>query len=318
MKTKLLISLAVASAVMSGCVTDGATDALKNTNVNRDQVNKAVDTFVPDNGYKQALKGAVEATHTWTPEEEHQLGTNMSAVLLGASPLYKNAQAEKYVNEVGLWIALQTTQPDLPWRFGILDTPNVNAFAAPGGYVFITRGLLLRLHNESELAGVLAHEITHVINHHHANAMKKRGASDVVMGLVQQKSGSANTAALGNLAKGLYSSGLDKSDEYDADRNGVYLAARAGYSAYGLPSVLQMYASTPQDAGLQLLFATHPDPNARLDALGTAMDKTNFPKGVEDAARFKQLQKLVQYEAPAAEMPATAPKKTKKSKKSPA
>jgi len=316
MSAKLLISLAVASAFIGGCVTTGSQDSMKNPNMpNHDQISKAVDTFMPESGYKQALKGAVEATHTWTPEEERQLGSNMSAVLLGASPLYKNAQAEKYVNEVGLWIALQSSQPDLPWRFGILDTPNLNAFAAPGGYVFITRGLLLRMHSESELAGVLAHEITHVINHHHANAMRKRGATDVVAGLVQQKSGNSNVAVLGNVAKGLYSSGLDKSDEFDADKNGVYLAARAGYSPYGLPSVLQMYASSPQDSGLQLLFATHPDPNARLDALNSVMDKTTFPKGVEDASRFKLIQKLAQYNLPAATSTTPAPSTPRKSKK---
>src|SRR5512135_3681002 len=84
--------------------------------------------------------------------DEITLGRDVAANLLGASPLVNDPALQSYVNKVGQWIALHTDRPNLPWHFGVMDTDSVNAFATPGGYVFITRGMLLRMHDESELA----------------------------------------------------------------------------------------------------------------------------------------------------------------------
>lgn len=283
-------ALLLASALMAGCVTTKTNEELK----------KAVDNYVPESGYKEVAKGALEATKESTPEDERKMGHEMSAMLLGAQPLVKQKAANLYVNQIGMWIALQSEMPDLPWRFGIIDTPNLNAFAAPGGYIFVTRGLLLRVKDESELAGVLAHEIGHVIKHHHASTMKKRGAGQIVSGLVQIKAGNEGKeglAAFNNVAKNIYSSGLDKSDEYEADRIGVVLATRAGYSPFGLPAVLQMYAASPGDSTLELLFATHPSPTDRLNELDNSMG-SNFDSYADKAGSTKNLtkiQKLLAY-----------------------
>ncbi|PKO47972.1 MAG: peptidase M48 [Betaproteobacteria bacterium HGW-Betaproteobacteria-22] len=278
---------------MTSCVTTGSNQAL----------NKTIDQMIPEGGHKQALKGALEATRDWTPEEEHQLGQDMSAILLGASPLVANSEAQQYVNHVGMWLALQTEQPQIPWRFGIIDTPNINAFAAPGGYIFITRGLFLNLSSEAELAGVLGHEISHVLKKHHIQVIKKRGAGDVVFGLLKakaEKSAQVDMTAINNLTRNLYSAGLDKADEYEADRMGVVLAARAGYSAFGLPAVLQMYAAAPQDASFTLLFATHPAPNDRLNALDQLMsDRFNdLNAGLTKFTRLETMQRKLSYQAP--------------------
>lgn len=284
------LALLLASAFMTGCVTTKTNEELK----------KAVDNYVPESGYKEVAKGALEATREWTPEDERKMGHEMSAMLLGAQPLVKQKEANLYVNQIGMWIALQSEMPDIAWRFGIIDTPNLNAFAAPGGYIFITRGLLLRIKDESELAGVLAHEIGHVIKHHHVATMKKRGAGQIVSGLVQVKAGNegkAGLAAFNNLAKNIYSSGLDKGDEYEADRIGVVLATRAGYSPFGLPAVLQMYAASPGDTTLELLFATHPSPNGRLNELDKEMGNS-FDSYADKAGNGKNLikiQKMLAY-----------------------
>ncbi len=283
---------ALVSLLLAGCA-----------GTNSKQFGGLIDAIVPEGSTKQVLKGANDATREWTPEEERQFGQEMSAVLLGARPLVKNMQVQRYVNQVGLWIAMQSAEPNLPWRFGVIDSNNVNAFAAPGGYVFITKGLFLRLNNESELAGVLGHEITHVVKHHHVKIVKKRGMVQIGAGLVQSQvdksgGGAADKAvqqAMLNASKNLLSSGLDKEDEYDADREGVVLAARAGYSPYGLPTVLQMYAASAGDSGLDLLFATHPAPTDRLNRLDKLMgDKLDaLPKPVVDVSRFKAMQKLL-------------------------
>ena len=130
--------------------------------------------------------GAVDEPH------EIEIGSGIASKLLGAAPLLADPGIQHYVNKVGLWLALQTERPDLPWHFGVLDSPNVNAFAAPGGYIFITRGLLRKMHDEDELAGVLAHEISHVIKKHHLIAIQKsakRGLLTDVVGMAAAQRG---------------------------------------------------------------------------------------------------------------------------------
>lgn len=220
--------------------------------------------------------GSVARTfnQTVSPQEEQRMGEESAALLLGAAPLVRNDGVQRYVNQVGQWVAQQTDRNDIQWRFGVLDTANVNAFAAPAGYVFVTRGLLLRLQNEAELAGVIAHEISHVLMGHYVQTMLKKdraAALGNLAGSVAQAQGKGEYTALVNLGRGVYSSGLDKDDEYQADRMGVVLAARAGYDPFGLPRVLQMYASSAGEAGFDLLFSTHPGASDRLERLAQAM-----------------------------------------------
>jgi predicted Zn-dependent protease len=80
---------------------------------------------------------------------------------------------ERYVNQLGRWISLQSTRPNLPWTFAVLDDPGFNAFAAPGGYIYVTKGLIDRVADEAEVAGILAHEIVHVTSKHHLIALNK-------------------------------------------------------------------------------------------------------------------------------------------------
>lgn len=209
-----------------------------------------------------------------SPQEEQRMGDESAALLLGAAPLVKHDGVQRYVNQVGQWLAQQTERSDIQWRFGVLDTPNINAFAAPAGYVFITRGLFVRLQDESELAGVIAHEISHVLMGHYVQTMLKKDRAaalgNLASGLAQSQ-GKGQYTALVNLGRGVYSSGLDKDDEYQADRMGVVLAARAGYDPFGLARVLQMYASNAGQAGFDLLFSTHPAAGERLERLATSM-----------------------------------------------
>lgn len=207
---------------------------------------------------------------------EIQIGQQLAAVLLGSKPLYPDMAVQRYVNQLGRWISLQSTRPNLPWTFAVLDDPGFNAFAAPGGYVFITKGLLDRVADESELAGILAHEITHVTAKHHLIAMNKTARAGVVTQLIgsQLKNDLAGLVSSQFLALGrnLYSKGLDQQDEFDADRSGVALATSAGFDPYGLVAVLQqLRTASPGDALFALSLSTHPAPQARLNLLEEAM-----------------------------------------------
>lgn len=246
-------------------------------------------------------KKVSEAMREFTPEEEAALGEEMASNLLGAAPLYGNMAVQRYVNQVGQWVAAQGERHELSWRFAVLDDAEANAFAAPDGYVFITRGLLYSLRNEAELAGVLAHEVAHVLRKHQLVAIKKAArtalGTDFLSEKMDQKAiRSGNVQLTGwarELAKvgtQLYVRGLDKEDEFEADRMAVVLAARAGYNPYGLPAVLQTLQTVNADhAGLALMFKTHPPFNARLDALSAAMAQgfEKFDALPEGADRFK-------------------------------
>lgn len=209
-------------------------------------------------------------------KEEVEIGSGVASNLLGAAPLVPDPNVQKYVNEVGRWVASQSERSNLEWHFGVLESNDVNAFAAPGGYVFITKGLLLKMNSEAQLAGVLGHEIGHVLKKHHLKAIQKNaqvGLFADALSIAAQRG--RNTEALNKIAgigTELYARGLDKEDEFEADRIGVVLAARGGYDPYGLPLVLQTLANlNPQDSSLALMFKTHPAPTARLETLDKAM-----------------------------------------------
>ena len=220
-----------------------------------------------------------------SPEEERAFGREAAATLLGAEPTLADPAVQRYVNRVGLWVALQSERPELAWRFAVLDDPDVNAFAAPGGYVFVTKGLLQLLETESELAGALGHEVAHVVRKHHLNALTKDKRMSALTGLASDKIGGDDprkremAAKVLTGVKTLYSRGLDKKDEVQADRDGVVIAARAGYDPSGLVGVVQKLDSLdPGAAGVALLFKTHPLPADRLAVLDDL-----FSTGVLDA-----------------------------------
>lgn len=221
-------------------------------------INKTVETA------RQAFGGISQ-------EQENAIGEEAVAVLLGAVPLLDNDPLQRYVNRVGHWVALHTERDTLPWRFGVLDTDDVNAFAAPGGYIFVTKGLLLQMQSEAELAGALAHETVHVVEKHYLDAVRKQARMDLAISVAGSQIGEGDREKLDKISNGfkeLYSRGLDKEDEFEADRRGIVIATRSGYDPYGLPAVLQTLAGmNPQDASLALLFKTHPQPTQRLNIL---------------------------------------------------
>lgn len=247
----------------------------------------------------ETVKKAADANRDIGEPEEIQMGGELAATLLGASPLVNDVELQHYVNRVGMWLALQTERPGLPWKFGVIDHPNVNAFATPGGYVLITRGLFQRLRSESELAGVLAHEMSHVLRKHQLKAIQKALGSSILNDVAAQyreNTGSAKADMVGKLVGGgkeVFLRGLDKEDEFEADRMGVVIAARAGYNPYGLVGVLQTLAESPNDGALALLFKTHPSPNDRLERLGSAMGERldGLDKVVDNLPRFAKLKR---------------------------
>lgn len=238
---------------------------------------------------------AVKANRAINEPEEIEIGDGIAARLLGAAPLVDDRALQAYVNRVGMWLALQTGRPDLPWRFGVIATDDVNAFSAPGGTILITRGMYNRFRNEGELAGVLAHEIGHVLEKHQLRQIQKSLGNEWKTDLVNTVANEKGNTDARNIAKAfsagteIYARGLDKQDEFAADRLGVVIAARAGYNPYGLVGVLQTLGElNAGDSAVALMFATHPTPSARLDMLDDAMGERldDYASGISSTKRF--------------------------------
>ncbi|MDH3386311.1 MAG: M48 family metalloprotease [Gammaproteobacteria bacterium] len=230
--------------------------------------------------------------------EEIEIGGNLVSGLLGAAPLVDDASLQRYVNDVGFWVAAQSSRSELPWRFGVIDSQGINAFAAPGGYVVVTLGLFNLLDNEAQLAGVLAHEIAHVVRKHHLKAlqktMKREFWTSLTVKAVSDGEDRQKLNELVNAGVQLYATGLDREYEYDADLHGVVLAARAGYDPYALLDVLTTVDSiNPDSEDLTVLMKTHPPTAERLGNLTRKMDgkMDAYASGRLNAGRFRQLAK---------------------------
>ena len=240
---------------------------------------------------QEAVGKAERVLGNFSLEEELAIGRQAAGTLLGAAPLVNDPQLQRYVNRVGRWIASQSERADLVWHFGVIESQDVNAFAAPGGYVFVTRGLYRKLHNESELAGVLAHEIAHVIKKHHLKLLEQgrllEEGGKVLSGNVGDNE--QIKKLIGNGAE-IFSRTLDKQAEYDADSLAMVLAARAGYNPFGLPMVLQDIAQLSKDhSSVSLLFKTHPHPEDRLAQLEDTGLRLDSIRGRSNQSRFYRI-----------------------------
>ena len=241
----------------------------------------------------------------FTQEQEVELGEGITAGFLGAVRLHQDERLQRYVNRVGRWVAQQSERADLPWSFGVLDSDTINAFAMPGGMILISHGLVKKLNTESELAGVLAHEVAHVVKKHQLQAISSSSTSEFLAAVGKEvaanrigrhggdafglKSAAANMG-IDVVKNGVFLRPLDREWEYEADRMGVVLAARAGYDPYGLIAALQMLQSmAAEDGGVSLIFATHPSPTdriAELEKVVSTLDRYARQPQVE--GRYKQ------------------------------
>jgi predicted Zn-dependent protease len=208
---------------------------------------------------------------TISDSEERDLGNRVSQQLVDKYGVYQDKDVTRYVTLVGTVLAKESSRPDLNWTFIVLDTDGVNAFAAPGGVIHVTRGLLGLAKNEAELAGVLGHEITHVTAKHTVRAIQQ--GKLVSMGGEAAGQGAVREQLIAKMSSKAYHLLLDgefsRDDENEADDKGVRLANKLGYDPHGLVDVLKKIdaRNTGRDER-NGLFASHPatkDRIARID-----------------------------------------------------
>jgi predicted Zn-dependent protease len=224
-----------------------------------------------------------------TDAEEQALGKNVSERIRTRYGVVQDAAVHRYVSLVGTVMAQLGTRPNLPWTFIVLDTDGVNAFAAPGGYVHITRGALALMKSEAELAGVLGHEIIHITEKHTIRAIQKSKA--VQMGASETLSGSsalmerAVTATYDNIVE----KGFGRGEENESDEKGITLANKAGYAPAGLAGFLTTLKDRNKDAKEKRgLFASHPEMQERLDRIPKIIASNKLAAAATLEARYKK------------------------------
>jgi uncharacterized protein YgiM (DUF1202 family) len=208
--------------------------------------------------------------------EELALGPEIAGRVLGARPLWSDAAAQRRVNLIGRWVASQTSRPDLPWTFGVIDTPEVNAYAAPGGFILVARGLYELLSSDSEIAAVLGHEVSHCVQSDHYNVIRKQELASYGKELALKDVDAGTGSVAGDYARQyaeqygatVMLTALDREAEYRSDEAAEIYLARAGMNPLALYAVLQkMIALGTESASLAQLQKTHPPLDSRMDRI---------------------------------------------------
>jgi predicted Zn-dependent protease len=220
-----------------------------------------------------------------SPEQEIALGLKsapeMAAQMGGLS---RNPQARALVERVGQKLARESIAAKSPYKFSfhvLADARTVNAFALPGGPVFITEGLLRRLKTEGELAAVLGHEIGHVIARHSSERLAKQNLTQGLLGALVVGTGDYSTAQIGQVVGSLINMRYGRDDELEADALGLRIAAAAGYDPRAMIGVMETLAKASGGSQQPEFVSTHPAPENRSARIKEAIAK-QFPQGVPE------------------------------------
>ncbi len=264
---------------------------------------------VIDSSQKDSIDKVSEAVEysfqDLTEEQEYYLGRSVAARILTSYQVYKNDKLTTYLNKVGTAVTYASDRPEIygGYHFLVLDSQEINAFACPGGFVFITRGLLSTCADEEALACVLAHEVGHICAKHGLKAIKKSRLTGAFGVLLRESSKHYNKeeltkltgafdGALGDIMNQLVVKGYSRKQEYEADRLGLKYANAAGYAVSGMDQCLQAIASSAQKSSGAGFFKTHPAAQDRLDKVRQEIASKGYSGRVE-TVRTKRFKKAV-------------------------
>jgi predicted Zn-dependent protease len=205
---------------------------------------------------------------------EVEIGRENDAAVVAQMGLVDDTALQRYVADIGLRLARASERPNLPWTFRVVDDPVVNAFALPGGYIYVSRGILAHFNSEAELAGVLGHEIGHVTARHSVEQISRAQLAQLGVGvaaIAAPRLGSALDIATQGL--GLLFLKFSRDDESEADALGLRYLRRGGYDPRELPHVFEMLGRVSATSGgrIPTWQSTHPDPEDRQARLGRAV-----------------------------------------------
>ena len=228
-------------------------------------------------------------------QQEVELGANTAAQISTELPLIRDAAVVNYITALGNQLAGVTDQRNLDWHFAVVDSREVNAFAVPGGWIYVNRGLVERASNMSELAGVLGHEIGHVTRRHSVQQMQQgQGANaglTLLCTLTKMCESGATQAAINVGGSALFAK-FSRSDESEADAEAVATTIKAGISPSGIPSMFRILLSERRSnpGALDAFFATHPLEETRIretEALIGAYPSSQLKRLTKDTPAFQ-------------------------------
>ena len=238
-----------------------------------------------------------------TEEQEYYIGRSVAALILSQYPAYDNPALTKYINTLGQAIVYSSDRPEIyaGYHFLVLDTEEVNALSAPGGFIFISKGLVRRCRDEEMLASILAHEVGHVCAKHGLRAIKKARLVDAFRVMGQEAARrygpeelaeltAAFEGALGDIVETLVVRGYDRKYEYEADELAVKFDLAVGYSPVGLTDFLQTMVGDSSTAAGKGWFKTHPSAEQRIEKVkGRVGAVSASPDDIQvRAERFQQ------------------------------
>ena len=198
--------------------------------------------------------------------QEAQMGKEGYSAVIQEYGLYDDPKLQAYVDSVGQSLARVSHLPNGPWKFTLLDDPSVNAFAMPGGYIYITRGIMAHLNSEAQLAGVMGHEIGHVTARHSAQRITQQQLAGLGLGVAGIFStGFRRYSEVAQQALGLMFLKYGRDDENQADDLGVQYSTNAGWDSREIPETYAMLKRVSDQSGQRLptFLSTHPDPGSR-------------------------------------------------------
>ena len=253
-------------------------------------------TFAEDGGFRTRAHQLDITNNTEEDvEAEIRFGKTISARILGQFPLLKDEKLNRYVNLVGKSLALNSSRDDIEFHFSVLDAKFINAYSAPGGYVFITHGAIKAMRDEAELAAVLAHEVAHITEKHIVKEFKIKGTDKSASAGVSRLLGSSKSSAQALFSQAvdgavnkLLSKGFKQKDELESDHVALLLLANTGYDPSALSRYLKRIKKKTNKHKTHK--ATHPPTTKRIKTLKKIaalenLNKLNFPRA---KSRFKK------------------------------
>ena len=213
-------------------------------------------------------------------QQEVQMGTEYAQQINAQLPIIKDPEVVRYINVLGDSIARLADDRSLDWRFFVVNSSEVNAFAVPGGYVYVNRGLIERAQKMDQLAGVLGHEIGHVVRRHSVKQMEQAQGANIGVTLacvLTQVCNNQATAAAINVGGTALFAKFSRDDEAQADEEGVKNTVRAGIDPRGIPEMFQILVNERErsPSSVDAWFATHPLEEDRIQATQAQIAKIN-------------------------------------------
>ncbi|HTR21001.1 MAG TPA: M48 family metalloprotease [Gemmatimonadales bacterium] len=237
-------------------------------------------------------------------DQEIAMGKESDPAIIQQMGLYPDSAWQRYISDIGHRLAAKGERPQLPWTFRVIDDPVINAFALPGGFIYITRGILAEFNSEAELSGVLGHEIGHVTARHSAQQMTKQQVAQLGLGVASVASKDvAKYADVATQGLGLLFLKFSRDDESQADELGLRYMRRVGYDPRQMPIIFAMLGRVTAASGSRIpeWQATHPDPEhryQRMEQLLAAIPKDSMGTIVNEESYLRRLEGLVYGDNP--------------------